>query len=68
MSVMSQNSSQLLTKSELASKLNLHPNTVTNLERRGVIAGIHIGTGTVRYDYSEILKNLKAQEPRDRIR
>jgi hypothetical protein len=58
---------QLVTKKTLAKTLQIHPNTVGNLTKKGVIQAIHIGTGTVRYDASEILNNLKAQS-RERIK
>ena len=52
---------QLVSKKTLAERLNVHKNTVTNMEKRGEIRGIHTSTGLVRYDYSEVLSDLKAK-------
>lgn len=52
---------KLVKKSQLAQKLNVHKNTITNMERRGDIRGIHTSTGLVRYDLSQVLSDLAAQ-------
>jgi hypothetical protein len=62
------NEIELIDKSELARRLHLHPNTIARKEKEGVIKGIAIGTGTVRYDFQEILNDLKAADPRARLK
>lgn len=56
--------STLVTRNELATKLKIHRNTVANLEKRGLISSIKVGS-SLRYDYAETLSNLKS---RDRLK
>lgn len=44
----------LLTGSQLADRLALHPGTVRRLRREGKIRGIILNSRTVRYEQSEI--------------
>jgi predicted transcriptional regulator len=51
----------LVTRSELATRLKVHRNTVANLEKQGLINSIRVGS-SLRYDYAETLSNLKSRE------
>lgn len=54
----------LLTITELAEKLRLHPVTVRGLKRRGVIPSLRIGHRTLRFEYQAVLDALrKAGDP-----
>jgi hypothetical protein len=59
---------ELLTREELAIRLQLHPNTVARKEKEGVIQGVHIGTGTTRYILKDVVQDLKNQNPRQRLK
>jgi excisionase family DNA binding protein len=50
---------ELLTLSELAQRLQLHPDTARSLYRRKVIPGIRIGHRTLRFEYAKVLEALR---------
>lgn len=49
----------LLTLTELATRLKMHPDTVRGLKRRGVIPAIVIGHRTLRFSWPDVLDTLK---------
>lgn len=49
----------LLTITELAHKLKLHPDTARGLYRRGVIPGLRLGHRTLRFEYQAVLDALR---------
>ncbi len=51
---------ELLPLGELAERLRLHPSTVRNLYRTGVIPGLRIGHRTLRFSFPEVLDALRA--------
>jgi DNA-binding transcriptional MerR regulator len=59
-------SAELLTRSEAAKMVGVHPATVGRLERRGLFStAIRLGTGVLRYERTEILRYLAAsKDPR----
>jgi len=50
---------KLLTLDELAARLQMHPDTVRGLKRRGVIPSIRIGHRTLRFEYQNVLDALR---------
>ncbi len=65
--IVSNSSEVLITRTELATKLNLHPNTINNLEKRGIIEAFRIG-GSVRYQLSEVMDCIKKNNQRQRLK
>ena len=53
----------LLSLSELAHKLQIHPSTARGLYRKKVIPGVKIGWRTLRFDYATVLAALQRQHP-----
>ncbi len=56
---MSDNSENLLTREQLAARLQVTPRHVHNLEKRMGLQPIRLG-GCVRYDWNEVLIHVKA--------
>lgn len=55
---------ELLTITEVAQKLKLHPNTARDLYRRHVIPGLKLGHRTLRFNYPEVLAAIRqANDP-----
>jgi excisionase family DNA binding protein len=50
---------ELLTLTELAHRLRLHPDTARGLYRRGVIPGLKLGHRTLRFEYAQVLEALR---------
>lgn len=51
--------SDLLTLSELADRLKMHPDTVRGLWRRRAFPGLRIGHRTLRFEYKAVLDALR---------
>lgn len=58
-------SERLLTRAEVAVMFGVHPNTVRNLSRRGVLTEINISGSTVRYRLSDVQELLRRCERKD---
>jgi len=55
---------ELITLSDLAHRLKIHPTTARGLYRRGVIPGVKLGHRTLRFDFSEVVDALRhADDP-----
>ena len=52
-------SGELITLTDLARRLKLHPNTARGLYRRGVIPGLKLGHRTLRFDFPEVVEALR---------
>lgn len=55
-------SDELLTASELATRLRVKPSTVSEWARQGRIPAVRITPKVVRYDFAEVVKSLQHRE------
>jgi excisionase family DNA binding protein len=61
------NTESLISLEELSRRVSLHRNTVARLVDQNVLAGYKIG-GQWRFDYEEVKRDLKNQNPRERLK
>lgn len=53
---------ELITITDLARRLKLHPETTRGLYRHGRIPGIRFGHRTLRFDYASVVEALKRND------
>lgn len=61
------NIESLISLEELSRRVSLHRNTVSRLVDQNILSGYKIG-GQWRFDYDEVKKDLKNQNPRQRLK
>ena len=45
---------KMLTRKEVAEILGVHPNSIKNYEKAGIITPVRITTATIRYKYTDV--------------
>ena len=55
-------SGDLLTLDELATRLQVHPDTARRLYKKDVLPGLKLGHRTLRFDYGAVLDALRLRQ------
>jgi excisionase family DNA binding protein len=65
--IVSNPETSLISLEELSKRISLHRNTVARLIDQNILTGYKIG-GQWRFNYNEVITDLKNQNPRQRLK